>query len=140
MALMQLGGFVFEIPTYAFESLKRDVSSRAESQMVVGAAPPTHLLGPGEETISLTSTFYPFHLNGGGLGQLEGVRQACRDQTPMMMVSSSGLVHGRWVIRSVGDTQEYFHPNGLPQKVDVDMTLVRYVGGVGAARSSFWFF
>jgi hypothetical protein len=139
MALMRLGTFVFDIPTFSFESLQRSVSSRAESQMVIGAAPPIHLLGPGEETVSFTSTFYPFHLNGLGLAQLEGFREACQAQTPMMMVSIGGVVFGRWILRSVGDNQSFFHPNGAPQKVDVDISLVKYTAG-GAGRSSFWFF
>lgn len=129
MPLMQMGSFVFSIPTYSFESLKRQTSSRAESQMVIGAAPPTHLLGPGEETVQLTSTFYPRHFNAGGLAQLQGIRQACFDQTPMMLVSIGGVVYGRWVIKEVGDEQKLFHPNGDPQQVDVDMTLLRYNGG-----------
>jgi phage protein U len=136
---MRLGAFVFDIPTYSFESLQRSVSGRAESQMVIGAPPPIHLLGPGEETVSFTSTFFPFHLNGAGLAQLEGLRAACQAQTPMMMVSIGGVIFGRWIIRSVGDGQSFFHPNGAPQKVDVDMSLVKYSAG-GNGRSSFWFF
>jgi phage protein U len=139
MPLMRLGAFVFAVPTYSFESLQRSVSSRAESQMVIGAAPPIHLLGPGEETVSLSSTFFPFHLNGAGLAQLEGIRAACQAQTPMMMVSIGGVVFGRWIIRDVGDSQSFFHPSGAPQKVEVDMSLVKYTAG-GTGRSSFRFF
>jgi phage protein U len=141
MALMRLGPFIFAIPTFSFEELSRKVSGRVESQMVIGSPPPTHRLGPGEETITLTSTLYPYHLNGGGLGQLEGVRGACQAQTAMMMVSQSGLVFGRWVIREVGDGQTFFHPrSGIPQRVEVNLALLRYNGGIGASRSGFSFF
>lgn len=130
--LMALGPFRFSIPTYSVEEIQRRVRSRIASQEVIGARPPTHLLGPDEETIALQSTFHPLHLNRGGIAQLEGVRAACIAQRPLMMVSMAGAVFGRWVIASVDDQRSLFHArSGLPQTVTVDMELVRYVGRGG---------
>lgn len=130
--LMALGPFRFTVPTYSVEEIKRVMRSRVASQDVIGARPPTHLLGPGEEAIVLKSTFHPHHLNRGGLLQLEGVRMACAAQTPLMMVSIGGMVFGRWVITNVFDDRTMFMPNlGTPQTVTVDMELVRYVGRGG---------
>lgn len=126
--LMQLGPFRFDVPTYSVEDIKRSVSSRVAVQDVIGGAPATHLLGPGDETQTLSSTFFPYHLNGGGLLQLEGVRAACQRQTPLMMVSLSGFVFGRWIITEVGDNQSIFGVGGVPQKITVQMSLLRYVG------------
>ncbi len=131
--LMQMGPFRFTIPTYSVEALKRRAGGRVATQAVIGGAPPTHLLGPGDETMDLESTFFPRHLNGGGLAQLEGVRAASKVQIPMMFVSITGSVFGRWVITEVGDHQTYFTPAGVPEKVKVDMSILRYVGlGLGS--------
>ena len=139
--MMMLGPFIFSIPTFSAEGLNRQVSGRVEGASVIGAAPPTHLLGPNADTIDITSSFYPYHMNGAGLAQLRGIQEACRLQTPMMMVSIGGLVFGRWVLVSVGEQQSFFHPvTGTPQKVDVDLSLQQYVGGRGSGGLSIGFF
>lgn len=125
--LMALGPFRFRIPTYSVEQIARKVSSRVASQEIIGARPTTHLLGPGEETVQFSSTFFPFHLNGGGLAQLEGVRAACVVQQPLMLISVAGLVFGRWIIQDVSDERTKFAVSGTPQMITVDMTLIRYV-------------
>lgn len=131
MPLMMLGPFIFDVPTFSFESLQQQVQSRAESQMVIGAPPPTHLLGPGAETINLHSTFYPHHMNGAGLGQLRAMQQATRDQVPMMMVGMNGIIYGRWVLTSISNTMDFFSSNGTPQKIEADLSLLQYNGRGG---------
>ena len=124
--MMQLGPFRFDVPTYSVEGLRRSAGGRVAPQDVIGAPPPTHLLGPGDETMSLNSTFFPRHLNGRGLGQLAGVRLASKQQTPLMFISVTGIVFGRWVIVEVSDHQAHFDPLGVPEKVVVDMELIKY--------------
>lgn len=131
--LMALGPFRFRVPTYSVEQMSRQVSSRVASQEVIGARPPTHLLGPGEENVTFSSTFFPFHLNGAGLAQLEAVRAACVAQTPLMLISIAGMIFGRWVITDVSDDKTQFGASGLPQVVTVDMSLLRYVPRGGGA-------
>lgn len=128
--LMMLGPIIFAVPTFSAEGLDRQVSARAEPQPVIGAPPPVHLLGPNADTLTITCTFYPFHLNGGGLAQLAVLQEMCRRQVPLMFVSIGGLVFGRWVVTSVGENQTFFHPRtGAPQRVDVTISLTKYVGG-----------
>ena len=131
--LMGWGPFRFTVPTYSVESLNRAMSSRVASQPVIGARPPTHLLGPNEETITLQSTFYPHHLNRMGLAQLTGVRQAVASQTPHILVHVGGGIFGRWVARDISDEQTMFDTRGVPQCITVSMTMVYYVSGLGLA-------
>lgn len=122
-----LGPFFFSIPTFSVEAIRRNVESRVSPQNVIGAKPITHLLGPGQETISFTSTFYPFHMNKGGVAMLEGVKAACRAQVPLMLVVATGFVFGRWVITTVGEVQSEIGIGGIPQKHEVEMTLTEYI-------------
>lgn len=141
MPMMRLGPFIFAIPTFSYEGLSRKVSARAESQPVIGAPPPTHLLGPNAETVDLTCTLFPYHLNGAGLAQLRSMQLACKVQTPMMMVGINGLVYGRWVIASVDEAHSFLHPRtGTPQKVEVGISLLEYIGGRGAGGLQIGFF
>ena len=48
-------------------------------------------------------------------------------QTPLMLIAISGLVFGRWIITDVSDERTIFDVKGKPQKVAVDMDLLRYV-------------
>jgi len=136
MPLMRLGSFVFGVPTFSYEGLSRKVSARVESQPVIGAAPPTHLLGRNADTLSLTCTFYPFHLNGAGLLQLRGMQEAVKAQTPMMFVSVGGMVFGRWIITDIDEQQSHIHRSGTPQQVDANINLVEYIGGGGSGGLS----
>ena len=129
--LMGWGPFRFTVPIYSVESLSRSAGARVESQMVIGSRPPTHLLGPAEETISLESTFHPYLLNKGGLAQLAGIRAATVAGIPNMLVHISGGVFGMWVCREINNEETIFAPGGAPQMVTASMTLVLYVGGLG---------
>ncbi len=129
--LMQWGAFQFRVPTYAVESMARKISTRVGSQKVVGTRPPTHLLGPDDETVTLESTFYPYHLNRGGFTQLAGVRAAVERQVPQMLIDGRGRIYGLWVATALDDKQEMFAPCGDAQVVTVSLSLQRYVGGLG---------
>lgn len=74
--LMAWGPYRFTVPNYSVETIRRSVQPRIETQPVISAMPTVHRLGPGNEQITLQSTFHPHHLNGRGLSQLSGIRLA----------------------------------------------------------------
>lgn len=127
--LMGWGPFRFTVPNYSVEQMAHSVKSRVSSQQVIGARPPTHLLGPDEETITLSSTFHPLHLNGKGLTQLAGVQEAVRQQVPLILVNSVGRNWKRWVGTAVDADSSDFAPGGIQQTVTVSLSLTYYVGG-----------
>ncbi len=139
MVLMGLGSFRFSVSNFSFEQFEQSTGSRIAEQEVIGAAPRTHLLGPAGESIELSSTFFPFHLNTGGLQQLAGMRAACKGQSVMMLVSGNGNFYGQFVIKDIKQTRTYYHPNGEAQKIEVKISLLRYNGGgaLGFALSLF---
>jgi phage protein U len=128
---MGWGPFRFTVPNYSVEQLAHNVKSRVSSQQVIGARPPTHLLGPDEETITLKSTFHPLHLNGRGLAQLAGVQEAVRHQVPLILVDAVGRNWRRWIGTSIDADSADFAPGGIQQTVTVSLSLTYYVGGVG---------
>ena len=128
--LMGWGPFRFTVPNYSVEQLAHSVKSRVSSQQVIGARPPTHLLGPDEETITLQSTFHPLHLNGKGLAQLAGVQEAVRQQVPLILIDSVGRNWRRWVGTSIDADSSDFAPGGIQQTVTVSLALTYYVGGL----------
>lgn len=130
--LMAWGPFRFTVPNYSVETIRRSVQPRVEPQPVIGAMPPVHRLGPGNETITLDSTFHPRHLNGRGLAQLAGVRMAVNSLTPHMLVHVNGAsqnVFGMWIATGVDDEQTILDASGRPQMVTTTLSLLQYGGG-----------
>ena len=126
--LMAWGPFRFTIPNYSVETIQRSVNPRVETQPVIGGMPPVHRLGPGNEQITLQSTFFPQHFNGRGLAQLSAIRRAVNAQTPMMLTSINGAVpnvFGLWIGTGIEDEQTIFNPAGAPSVVSTTLTLLQ---------------
>ncbi|EUB97317.1 P2 GpU family protein [Rhizobium sp. CF080] len=134
--LMAWGSYRFTVPNYSVETLRRSIEARVEPQNIIGAAPSLHRLGPGNEKLTLSSTFHPRHLNGRGLEQLAGVRQAVNALVPLPLVHINGAgmnIFGNWIATSVEDEQTVLDNAGTPQMVTVTMNLTR--DDTSAARS-----
>jgi phage protein U len=125
---MAWGSYRFTVPNYSVETLRRSIEARVEPQNIIGAAPSLHRLGPGNEKLTLSSTFHPRHLNGRGLEQLAGVRQAVNALLPLPLVHINGAgmnIFGNWIATSVEDEQTVLDNAGTPQMVTVTMNLTR---------------
>ena len=127
---MGLGPFRFTVPTFAVDQFDQQSSGRVASPEVMGAKPPTHLLGPNARTITLQSTFHPRHLNKAGGVMLSAVHIACEQQTPLMLISLLGRVFGRYLIVSVGESNTMITSFGA-ETVTANISLQEYVGSSG---------
>lgn len=142
--LMAWGPFRFTVPNYSVETLRRSIKPRLEEQPVIGRAPPIHRLGPGNEEVTLESTFHPHHLNGRGLAQLAGVRQAVNALSPQMLVHINGAGHnifGLWIATGVDGEETLFDKVGTPQSVKTTLSMKQYdqVAGRSIAMSTIMF-
>ena len=125
--LMAWGPFRFTVPNYSVETLRRSTQPRVEAQPVIGAVPTLHKLGPGNETVTLSSTFHPRHLNGRGLAQLAGVRQAVNSLSSLPLVHINGAgqnIFGQWVATQLEDEETVYDNIGTPQTVTVTLTMM----------------
>ena len=126
--LMAWGPFRFTVPTYSVESIRRSLQPRVSPVPLISRVPSLHRLGPGNEQITLESTFHPHHLNGRGLAQLAAVRQAVNALTPLPLVHLNGSamnVFGPWVATQIEDSQSMLDPLGKPGTLTVSMTMLR---------------
>lgn len=126
--LLAWGPFRFTVPTYSVEAIRRSIQPRVSPVPVIGRAPPIHRLGPGNEQITLESTFHPHHLNGRGLAQLAAVRQAVNALAPYSLVHVNGRamnIFGSWIATQIDDSQALLDVVGTPGTVTVTMTMMR---------------
>ncbi|KZL17702.1 Phage P2 GpU [Pseudovibrio axinellae] len=132
--MMRWGRFIFSVPTYSVEELKRKVEGRVSSVPVVGAVAQVHTLGANPDTITLQSTFYPHHLNRFGLTQLRGIQAAVRSQEPSLLVHGTGSVLGMWVGRLSDETESIWGVHPVPQKFVTSLALTQYIAPEDADR------
>ena len=139
--MMGLGGVRFAVDPLNFSELERSFAYRWEPQNRLGRRPAQQFLGPGEETITLKGTIYPNHpAFAGGLTELNNMRARSAQGVFFNLgarIGGRGVALGRWCVKNIRDAQSYFHPNGLPSKVEFTIELVAY-GEDGSSALSFF--
>ncbi len=126
--LLQLGAFQFSVGSAAYDRLRRNRSWRWPSQERLGGAPARQFVGPGDETIDLDGRIYPHYV--GGIRQLDALVAAAGLGQPMICVTGSGDVLGRYVVLSVEETGTLHFPDGTPRRVDFGINLAAYGEGL----------
>lgn len=138
MILMAYGGFRFSMDTFAYEQVTRKLSARLESQKVIGSRPSIHNLGLDDETISITATFFPFHLPGNaGLSQVARMRAAVGEAQPLLAFRQIFADYaGMWALKSFEEKKSEIHPTGEGQKIEVEIELLFDPDSNGGGLSS----
>ncbi|MES9830486.1 MAG: phage tail protein [Candidatus Thiodiazotropha sp.] len=122
--MMQLGEYQFGIESAVYEQLRRSTAYRWQGQDRIGRRPAQQFAGVGQETISLTGRIYPFYK--GGLGQLDKMRAEAGQGEPRILVDGLGRIWGKWAVTRIDETQSTLMPDGVPEKIDFSLELVRY--------------
>ena len=122
--LMRLGEFRFAISTAAYDEITRTAEYRWPRQDRVGRTPSRQFTGPGDDTIELRGTIYPYYR--GGLGQVDAMRAEAARGEPLRLVAGTGAVLGLWSILRIRDTGRTFLEGGVPRRIDFDLSLAFY--------------
>lgn len=122
--MMKLGAFTFSVNTAAYDEFSRTSAFRWQGQERYGQFPAQQYTGPGEDTITLSGDIYPNY--AGGLGQLNAMRFEAGKGMPLFLVDGRGFIWGKWVIKSVHESQTTFFADGVPRKQSFSLELTRY--------------
>jgi phage protein U len=122
--MMALGDYRFGIDTATYEDLEQVSSWRWPLVDRIGVAPAAQYVGPGEDTVSMRGSIYPFFR--GGLNQIEDMKAVANKGEPLDMVDGTGRVWGRFVITEIRQRHAAFFSNGTPRRIDFDITLLGY--------------
>lgn len=121
--MMTLGFFVFSLKTASYQQLQRQTNWRIAKQDRIGLRPAYQALGPGEDIISLSGVLYP-ELTAGRI-TLDLLRAMAEKQDPWPLIEGTGRMYGWWAIKDIQETATAFMRDGLPQKIEFDISLVR---------------
>jgi phage protein U len=143
--LLQLGdgdppeSFRFSMSTAAFDSLELSTSWEWPEQKRVGGSPALQYTGKETPTITLSGVVFPAHNQAftdskgnlshaaaAGAGQIAAMRALADKAAPLGLSDSRGKNHGRWVIKSITETQSAHFNDGAPRRQNYTLTLARY--------------
>ncbi len=125
--LAKLGDYVFEADSAPFDKLSRKTSYRWAKQQHVGKLRSLQFLGPDDDTITLSGTFYPHYR--GGLEQMDKLRTEAGKGKPLLLVYTDkklGQNLGKWVIKSINENRSILLGNGAPKRIDFTIEILKY--------------
>ncbi|MFI8682299.1 phage tail protein [Brevundimonas diminuta] len=123
MALMNLGMFVFDLPTLTYNQLSRRSAWRHATSDRVGARPAGQFVGPGDDNVTLTGMLAPIAF--GDPGSLDELRRMADTGEAWPMLDGAGRNYGAFVITALDETQKSILDNGVPRISDFSVTLQR---------------
>lgn len=123
MALMNLGMFVFDLPTLTYNQLQRRSTWRHATSDRVGARPAGQFVGPGDDNITLTGMLAPIAI--GDAGSLDELRRMADTGEAWPMLDGAGRNYGAFVITALDETQKSILDNGVPRISDFTLSLQR---------------
>lgn len=121
--MMSLGQFVFSLNTLAYQDLQRQTSWRHAANSRVGARPARQFVGPGDDTITLSGMVSMEFSNG--IASLDEIRTMADTGKAWPLVDGAGYVYGQWVIEGLNTTNTLFMSNGVPRRVEFQLSLTR---------------
>lgn len=123
--MLSLGDFQFSIDTaaYAQLSLRAEYSWAAVERLQ--NTPRFQATGKETRSVTLDGVVYPGYRDA-GISQIETLREAAVKMEPQYLMAGDGKYLGRWVVKSISQTDSVFLEDGLPQKQEFTLELERF--------------
>lgn len=128
--MMRLGLYKFGIDTAAYQELNRVAAYRWARQERIGTNDALQFTGLGPETVDLRGVVFPEFR--GGLDQVAKMRLQASIGLPLPLIDGRGKVWGLWAVEQISERQSIFAAKGVPKRIEFDLRLARYDGGLRA--------
>jgi phage protein U len=125
---MILGIYPFMISTAAYEELSESVSFEWAETKRMGQYPAMHYVGQSARTRQLKGKLCPPFT--GGHANIYRLHYLAEQATPLMLISGSGMVLGRWVIETIEDTGKLHTSFAAPRLTEWAVKIKKYDDGV----------
>ncbi|ECM2288399.1 phage tail protein [Salmonella enterica subsp. enterica] len=121
--MMVLGLYVFMLRMVPYQELQYQRSWRHAVNSRVNRRPSTQLLGPDNDSLTLSGVLLP-EITGGRLSLL-ALEQMAEQGKAWPLIEGSGTIYGMFVIESLGQTKTEFFESGTPRRIEFTLTLKR---------------
>ncbi len=125
MMMLSLGDFQFGVDTAAYAELSLKAECPWAKVDRLQNTPQHQAMGLEVRSISLRGTVYPSYREA-GLSQIEALREAAAEMKPQPLMSGNGRYLGRWVVKSISQTDSVFFEDGAAQKQEFTMEIERF--------------
>ena len=122
--MLSLGDFQFSIATAAYAQLALRAEYPWATVERLRNTPQYQATGKETRSISLSGVVYPAYRDA-GVSQIERLRKAAAKMEPQCLMDGNGRYLGRWIVKSVSQTDSVFFEEGTPRKQDFTMELER---------------
>ena len=119
--MLSLGSFQFSLNTAAYQELTRSTAYHWPAQERFSQHAARQFTGPGEDAITLTGVIYPEWR--GSRDELDNLRSLAADGNPLLLVSGTGDILGRWIIEKIDEQQSIFADSGVARKRGFTVSL-----------------
>jgi phage protein U len=123
--LLSLGDFQFSVDTAAYGELALKAEYPWATVNRLQNTPQLQAVGKETRSISLQGVVYPSYRETGA-EQIEDLRKAAAKMEPQPLVAGDGRSLGRWVVKSVSETDTVFFSDGTPQKQEFTLELEQF--------------
>lgn len=121
--MMSLDQFVFSLRTVPYKELQRQRTWKHRTNSRVGARDASQFTGAGDDTITLNGMIAPETI--GSIVSLERLAAMGDLGDAYVLVDGTGNVYGAFVIDSLNETATYHTKEGVPRKIEFNLTLKR---------------
>lgn len=121
--MMSLDQFVFSLRTVPYKELQRQRTWKHRTSSRVGARDASQFTGAGDDTITLNGMIAPETI--GSIVSLERLAAMGDIGDAYVLVDGTGNVYGAFVIDSLNETATYHTKEGVPRKIEFNLTLKR---------------
>lgn len=123
--MLSLGNFQFSVDTAAYGDLALKAEYPWATVDRLQNTPQHQAMGKETRSITLSGTVYPSYL-GTGTEQIEELREAAAEMKPQYLMAGNGRYFGRWIVKSISQTDSTFFEDGVPQKQEFSLELERF--------------
>lgn len=121
-----LGAYAFESHGFGLTDVARSLKTPWNAIKVAGGLNPLQWTGGDSDALTIKGVVFP-HIFG-GLGSLNGIREAAEAGTPLMFVNFAGQIFGLHVVEGVDEDRTFLDSDGLPMRDAYSLSLKRYPG------------
>ena len=125
MMMLSLGDFQFGVDTAAYAELSLKAEYPWAKVDRLQNTPQHQAMGLEVRSVSLRGAVYPSY-RGAGLSQIETLREAAAEMKPQPLMAGNGRYLGRWIVKSISQTDTIFFEDGTAQKQEFTMEIERF--------------
>ncbi|KWC22745.1 oxidoreductase [Burkholderia ubonensis] len=122
--MMSLDQFVFSLATAPYRELQRQRNWKHRTSSRIGARDASQFTGAGDDTITLNGMVAPDN-DIGSAASIDELARMGDAGDAYVLVDGVGNVYGAFVIESLNETQTYHTKEGIPRRIEFNLTLKR---------------